>query len=92
MDIEDGDDLMFINKLIPDITINTGYLKFTITTRQYPTSSEVVKGPYPIDSGTDKIDLRVRGRQAKVRVSTAALGASWQWGSVRLAMQRDGKR
>ena len=92
MDIEDGDDLMFINKIIPDITINTGYLKFTITTRQYPTSSEVVKGPYPIDSGTDKIDLRVRGRQAKVRVSTAALGASWQWGSVRLAMQRDGKR
>ena len=92
MDIEDGDDLMFINKLIPDITINTGYLKFTITTRQYPTSSEVVKGPYPIDSGTDKIDLRVRGRQAKVRVSTAALGSSWQWGSVRLAMQRDGKR
>ena len=92
MDIEDGDDLMFINKLIPDITINTGYLKFTITTRQYPTSSEVVKGPYPIDSGTDKIDLRVRGRQAKVRVSTAALGSNWQWGSVRLAMQRDGKR
>ena len=92
MDIEDGDDLMFINKIIPDITINTGYLKFTITTRQYPTSSEVVKGPYPIDSGTDKIDLRVRGRQAKVRVSTAALGSNWQWGSVRLAMQRDGKR
>ena len=79
---------MFINKIIPDITINTGYLKFTITTRQYPTSSEVVKGPYPIDSGTDKID----GRQAKVRVSTGALGSSWQWGSVRLAMQRDGKR
>ena len=91
-DINDGDDLMFINKLIPDFTVNTGYVKFTVQTKNYPAEQLTTKGPFSIDNGTTKINMRARGRQARVRVSTASSGISWKYGSMRLAMQRDGKR
>ena len=35
--------------------------------------------------------MRARGRQASVKVSATNDG-SWSWGTVRMALQNDGKR
>ena len=51
-----------------------------------------IKKEFDITNTTQKVDLRARGRQAKVRVSCAANNASWKWGSIRLALQGDGGR
>jgi hypothetical protein len=92
-DIEDGTQLMFLDRLIPDMTLNDGTIKFSITTKQFPESTqETEKGPFSITKSTSKIDLRARGRQGRVRVSCDAADTSWRWGSVRLSMQQDGKR
>jgi hypothetical protein len=91
-DIEDGDKLMFMDRIIPDYTINQGSIQFTIDTKNYPSGSTVSKGPFTINAGTQKIDIRARGRQASVRVSSSDAGTSWRWGSVRLAIQPDGGR
>jgi hypothetical protein len=53
---------------------------------------QTTKGPFTINAGTQKIDIRARGRQASVRVSSSDAGTSWRWGSVRLAIQPDGGR
>ena len=50
------------------------------------------KGPYTLNSSTKKVDLRARGRQANVRVSTSDLNSEWRWGNLRIALQPDGKR
>ena len=92
-DIEDGTQLMFLDRLIPDMTLNDGSIKFSITTKQFPDSEqETEKGPFSITKSTSKIDLRARGRQGRVRVSCDAANTSWRWGSVRLSMQPDGMR
>ena len=92
-DIEDGTQLMFLDRLIPDMTLNDGSIKFSITTKQFPDSEqETEKGPFSITKSTSKIDLRARGRQGRVRVSCDAANTSWRWGSVRLSMQQDGIR
>jgi len=92
-DIEDGTQLMFLDRLIPDMTLNDGSIKFSITTKQFPESiQETEKGPFTITKSTSKIDLRARGRQGRVRVSCDAANTSWRWGSVRLSMQQDGIR
>jgi len=92
-DIEDGTQLMFLDRLIPDMTLNDGSIKFSITTKQFPDSEqETEKGPFSITKSTSKIDLRARGRQGRVRVSCDAANTSWRWGSVRLSMQQDGMR
>ena len=92
-DIDDGTQLMFLDRLIPDMTLNDGTIKFSITTKQFPESTqETEKGPFSITKSTSKIDLRARGRQGRVRVSCDAANTSWRWGSVRMAMQQDGRR
>jgi len=91
-DIEDGDQIMFMDKVIPDFSLEHGSLQFTINTQEYPNSLPVTKGPYTIGSGTTKINFRSRGRQASIKVSSADSGISWRWGSMRLAVQPDGGR
>lgn len=92
VDIGDGDDIMFIDKIIPDYTINTGTIKFSINIKDYPAGTTKEIGPFDITDATQKIDMRARGRQANFRVSTSDLNTSWKWGSVRVAIQPAGKR
>jgi len=92
-DIEDGNKIMFMSKIIPDFDINTGNLKFSIKTKRYPESTELIeKGPFTITTGTEKINLRARGRQGRIRVSCNETGTQWKWGSLRLEVQPDGDR
>ena len=65
-------------------------MKFT--TKQYPESSEAVTKEFNITEATQKVDFRIRGRQAKVRVSCGSNNASWRWGSLRIGYQGDGQR
>ena len=91
-DIEDGDKILYMNKLIPDFDLSTGKLKVKIITKKYPESSESTTKEFEITQLTDKVNFRARGRQAKIRVSCSSQNASWQWGAVRIAIQPDGER
>lgn len=91
-DIGDGQQIMFVDKIVPDFTFNDGTLCFTITTKEYPSGAEITKGPYEINTNTKKIDLRARGRQARVRVSSCSDGISWRHGATRMSLQPDGER
>ena len=92
-EIGDGDDIMFLDRVIPDFDLSSGNLNFSVVTKQYPESTEsITKGPYSIANTTSKVDLRARGRQASIRVSCESANTRWRWGSVRLGMQPDGRR
>ena len=94
-DIQDGNEIMFLSRVIPDFTINDGSLTFSIKTKDFPesgTSREKPVPPHTVTEDTTKIDLRARGRQGRVRVSCNSTGTSWRWGSIRLAIQPDGRR
>ena len=91
-DIEDGNQVLFMNRLIPDFDLNTGKLRVKIITKKYPESNEEITKEFDVTQQTDKINFRARGRQAKIRVSCSSQGSSWQWGSVRLGFQGDGQR
>ena len=91
-DIEDGDVIMFMDRIIPDFEINDGNITMEVTGQEFPVNSAVTKGPFPISKTTQKIDFRLRGRQANIRVSCDSQGTSWRYGSIRLAIQPDGRR
>jgi len=92
LDIDDGDNIMFMNRIIPDYSFDAGNsVEVYIKTNEYPASSDIIKGPYQIFDTTKKINFRARGRQASVRVSGTNSG-SWRWGSMRVALQPDGER
>jgi hypothetical protein len=91
-DIDDGNAIMFMNRIIPDYDLSGGKIKMKFTTKQYPESTESVTKEFDITNTTEKVNFRSRGRQAKVRVSCASNNASWRWGAIRLGIQGDGAR
>jgi hypothetical protein len=91
-DIDDGNAIMFMNRIIPDYDLSGGKIKMKFTTKQYPESTETVTKEFDITNTTDKVNFRSRGRQAKVRVSCDSNNASWRWGAIRLGIQGDGAR
>lgn len=91
-DIDDGNAIMFMNRIIPDYDLSGGKIKMKFTTKQYPESTESVTKEFDITNTTEKVNFRSRGRQAKVRVSCGSNNASWRWGAIRLGIQGDGAR
>jgi hypothetical protein len=91
-DIDDGNAIMFMNRIIPDYDLSGGKIKMKFTTKQYPESTESITKEFDITNTTEKVNFRSRGRQAKVRVSCASNNASWRWGAIRLGIQGDGAR
>jgi len=92
-DIDDGNQLMFMNRIIPDFELSdNNNLTIKISPKQYPESSVLTTVSKSIDNTTTKIDFRARGRQARIRVSCESNNAEWEWGSIRLAFQGDGAR
>lgn len=92
IDIDDGTNLLFIDRIVPDYTItNNGSIQLTLDFQEYPNGPTTTKGPYTVQQTTKKIDLRGRGRQAKIIVS-ASSDSSWRWGAVRANIMPDGMR
>ena len=91
-DVGDGDNLMFLNRIIPDYKFDSGQdIEVFVKVKEFPSDNFKIKGPFTINANTKKVDFRARGRQASVRVSATNDGG-WRWGSVRMALQPDGKR
>ena len=91
-DVQDGNAIMFMNKLIPDFDLSTGKLKVKLITKKYPESNSSITKEFDITEQTEKVNFRARGRQAKIRVSCSSQNSSWKWGSIRLGVQGDGGR
>ncbi len=91
-DLDTGKQLMFIDKLIPDYSFDSGeQVNFFVNVKDYPNGTVQEKGPFVFNQNITKVNLRARGRSATVKVSGTNDG-SWRWGSVRMSMQPDGER
>ena len=105
-DIGDGDQFMFIRRIIPDLsfaksTAATPSVTMTMTARNY--SDDSTNGS---DSGTvtrtsvvsgnetytDQIFLRLRGRQMSFKITSNTTGVAWRLGFPRLDLRPDGRR
>ena len=91
-DIGDGDDIMFIDRIIPDIKVSVGNLQLSVKTKYHPNDVVIEKGPFEIDGSTKFIRPRARGRTGKIRVSTGAANTRFNVGSIRMDVMQDGKR
>lgn len=92
-DIEDGQYMTFVDRIIPDNSELTGnYMTVKVNFKKHPTETAGVKGPYTIGPDTKKISLRARGRQMALRVAVSGIGSNFRMGQWRASMQPDGER
>jgi len=96
----DAEFLLRVRRFIPDFKTLTGDAKMTFIFKNYPSESDstasnvppTITGPFTINSSTDKVDTRVRGRLVSVRIENDDVSQSWRYGTVRLDTQVDGRR
>jgi hypothetical protein len=104
-DVEDGDKLVFIKRIIPDVTFTgstaiTPFVNFTVTARNFPgapygspVATPVIRSAtVPVEQYTRQAWIRLRGRQGAFKIESTGLGVQWQLGNPRLDTQPDGKR
>lgn len=94
-DLEDGTQIMFMDRIIPDFQFTGGgnFAEMTVNFIQYPGSTSVSsKGPYAVSVGTTKISMRGRGRQASIRIGVSNGDSGWRSGTHRFNIQMDGER
>ena len=90
---ENGDNIIFLNRIIPDTSFTTGTtIKFQLKSKRYPNDSEITKGPYSITSSTNKLNFRARGRSFQCKWYTDSTDVAWRLGTWRAQGQADGTR
>jgi hypothetical protein len=90
--IGDGNEMLFVDRLIPDIEINNGQVSFTIQTKEFPNGQLKTKGPFNLTQNIETVRFRSRGRQARIKIENDATGTEWRYGDLRLDIQEDGLR
>jgi hypothetical protein len=92
-DIEDGENFIYIDRLIPDFIATGGArIKFTIYARDYPEAGITQYGPYTYRYGAPYLSTRVRGRQFSIKFAGTDLDSFVRLGAVRYSFQPDGRR
>jgi len=98
--ISDGNDLAFVDWVIPDMQFTTynplqstqALLSVTFYAVDYPGDTPRVYGPYPYTDQTQFINTRLRGRLMSMKVESSDLGSFWRLGRVRYRYAADGRR
>ena len=106
MDIGDGDKFTLATTVVPDLTfvgstaLSSPQATFTLKARTEPgaaygstsSGSTVRTASSPVETFTELLNLRVRGRSFAIKVDSSALGTKWKLGSPRVDIRPDGRR
>lgn len=88
----DGQNISYLDRVIPDFVDFAGQNTLTVYTRKYPATSATTKGPYTMTSATQLINLRARGRQMAYMLQSNNSGDFWRLGALRFSIQEDGEQ
>ncbi len=104
IDIEEGNQLGFVSRIIPDVkffgtTPTDGQINFVLKTRNFPGESLTTNSTNNITSTTQQAFTRARGRQLVLRVESdddaateSRTGFKWRLGANRIDIRTDGRR
>jgi len=103
-----GENTYLVDKIIPDIHVGQGThnLELFVNTKKYPTvvtdstsmnffasaNQGTTKGPFDIDTTTEKISMRARGRQMSMKLQSTGSTDEWVMGTFRVNAREDGMR
>ena len=104
VDLGDGEQFMFVTRMIPDLTFRssagTPQATITLTAQNFPGGaffgdqpSPVARSvPVPVEQFTQQTFVRLRGRAMALRIESNRVGTAWRLGSPRVSLRTDGRR
>lgn len=87
-DIEDGDQMLAVYSYWPDFHRQTGNVTIDLSTRLHQNATSGQDASRVAATGTRKLDVRLFGRQARVKLSSS--GVDWRLGAQRLQVAKTG--
>lgn len=93
----DGQQFTFLSRLIPDIDFRNSsapapIADITTNVRNYVDGTYTRTVTSEIGSSTEQVNLRLRGRQFSVKVTSDETGVGWRLGTLRYDIRPDGRR
>ena len=88
----DGQFLLNIRRFLPDFKNLSGNVSITLGTKDFPIAGNTTTISFVVNSATSKIDTRVRGRLANIKIENSALNDNWRFGTFRADVSQDGMR
>ena len=92
VEIGEGNDILFVQKLIPDVQNQEGTLNMKLEFKYYPNNSTSTTKTATFTDSTEFVSLRGRGREFTVNVVSNTAGTAWRLGTQRFDIQPDGRR
>jgi hypothetical protein len=97
LDLGDGQQFTFLSRMIPDIDFRNSsapapIADITTNVRNYVDGTYTRTVTSEIGSSTEQVNLRLRGRQFTVKVTSDETGVGWRLGSLRYDIRPDGRR
>jgi hypothetical protein len=87
-----GEFFVKVRRFLPDFKNLQGTSQVTINTKDYPIAGNSTTSVFNVDNNTDKIDTRVRGRLANIKIENTLVDENWRYGTFRVDVQPDGRR
>jgi len=93
-DLGDGNNFMFVNRIIPDIDITgtDSTVNYVLKTRDYPGDSLATNSTNSVSATTQQSFVRARARQAVIRIESSETDIAWTTGDLRMDLRPDGRR
>ena len=88
----DGQYLLRVSRFLPDFKNLQEKAKVTLKTKNFPISSVTTTSEFNVFPTTSKIDTRVRGRLANLRIENTEKDENWRFGTFRADVNVDGRR
>lgn len=104
IEIGEGYNFMFIERIIPDITyrgaVNGSVANIVLSSSSEPggsdldtsTSAITKTQTVPVEEFTEEAWVRLRGRSFRFRVESTGAGVDWRLGTPRISYRQDGRR
>ena len=101
IDIQDGDQFVFIRRMIPDINFDNSDADIpdgqkgvfmSLKAQRSPAGGFVKTSTQTVLSDTELNHLRLRGRSFGLRVQSTTQGVNWRLGTQRVDLRADGDR
>lgn len=96
--ISEGDPLVFVDMLLPDFKYGpypgtgSAAILVTVETANYPGDTALSHGPFTMTEASTFINMRARGRMARITISSEDLGSFWRLGNLRYRSAQTGRR
>ena len=91
---DQGEIFLSMRRFLPDFKVLTGNNQITLGITNWPsqTTTNSTYSPFIIDSSTEFVSTRARGRYGSIKIENINSGENWRFGTFQIDVQPDGRR